>query len=141
MEKEIALLREVLSNLFQEELTIPTQNAFQLSSLRKDRSELMRQLSMQRKVRLSTTRQLEAHLFAQKEHKKRPLEDLLPFGNENSSEVLNLHEQMTALVKKMNLQKLRNQLLSQQVHYCPLPKAVFAKKKTALATYQKKPLS
>jgi hypothetical protein len=138
MEQEIVLLRELLTNLFQEEHSLANHDRATLVLLLSNRSELVNAIRINRKKRLGATRQLEQHLSLNKTGKKLPLEELLPQNHENTGKLLSLKDQMNELAKRTSLQRLRNEYLKQRLNTLPSICPPLPKKKSAIATEQLK---
>ena len=138
MQKEVGVLRELLANLFQEEVFLSQKDLRGIFIIQADRTHLLESLSTLRKQRLQLTKKIKELLVSKSSGKKLDLEHLLPSGNENTSQVLSLRDQMRALFEKMNDQKSRNHFLHRQKVYfkeCPSP---LLKKKSAIATFEQK---
>ena len=139
MQKEITVLRELLANLFQEEIFLSQKNSKGIYLIQEDRSNLLKTLSSLRKKRLILTKKIKELFITTRSKKKLDLEHLLPPEHENTSQVLSLRDQMRALFEKMNTQKMRNHHLHHEWAYIkeapsPAPK----KKKSAIATFEQK---
>lgn len=137
MQKEISVLRELLANLFQEEIFLSQRNSKGISLIQEDRSTLLKTLTALRKQRLAYTKQLKELSPSASSEKKLNLEKLLPSQHENTSQVLSLRDQMRALLEKMNAQKARNHHLLYEGAY--LEKRLELKpkkKKSAIATFE-----
>lgn len=112
MQKEVTLMRDLLTNLHQEELSLLMRDRTSWNQVMEERATLVRKLSSWRSTRIETTQKLhQLHLKAKADL---PLEELLPSEDENSCEVLTLRDQIAALTERMNRQNSRNQLLQQQ---------------------------
>lgn len=138
MQKEVAVLRELLANLFQEEIFLSQKDPKGIFLIQEDRAHLLKSLSALRKERLTLTKKIQTLLLKGRSGKKLDLEHLLPPGNENTSQVISLREQMRALFEKMHDQKERNLFLHRQRAYpqeCPCQQT---KKKSAIATFEEK---
>ncbi len=133
MKKEVATLRELLSNLLQEELFLAEQNKKGICLIREDRANILKMLSLDRKERLSATATIQKLVHAPSRGKKLPLHELLPKDDENTEQILNLHEQMRSLFEKLAEQKGRNVALDA---HPPMPSLKPKKKKSALATFE-----
>ena len=139
MQKEISVLRELLANLFQEEIFLSQKDTKGIFLIQEDRSNLLKTLSVLRKQRLVLTKHLKELLTSTRSGKKLDFEHLLPPEHENTSQVLSLRDQMRSLFEKMNTQKVRNHFLHHEWAYLkerPLLKP--KKKKSAIATFEQK---
>jgi hypothetical protein len=127
MQQEIETMREILANMHQEEVTLIQKDKHAWSQIMEERSHLLNQLNTIRKARLEATQKLESIAGG-------PLETALPFQDENSCETLFLHDQLLALIDRLNLQNSRNEALfhisNTQPHLLPEP----LKPKTSIAT-------
>jgi len=139
MQKELAILRELLSNLFQEEFFLNQGAAQGIRQILQDRSELRKALETTRKERLLVTTGLKKSLKVQSKGKKLELCFLLPDEDENSSEILSLREQKRTLLYKLHDQKMRNSHLSREGKILPKTQSAQRKKKSAVATYPNEP--
>lgn len=139
MQKEVAILRELLANLFQEEVFLSRKEPQNIFLIQEDRSTLLKTLSDLRKQRLVLTRKIQKLLFTKSLGKKLDLEQLLPDGDENTSQALSLREQMRTLFEKLGEQKERNHhLLQEGVYLNPTPALKPKKKKSEIATFEEK---
>jgi len=132
MKKEIDTMRQLLSNLHQEEMLIVQKETSYLNQLMEERGHLIEQLSYLREDRIAATGILEA---INNSYPNVPLEELLPLDNDNSCELLALRDQMLALLDRMNLQCSRNEMLTQLARHQAAPQPLPAKKaKISIAT-------
>ncbi len=139
MQQEVSVLRELLANLFQEEVFLSQKDPKRIYLIQEDRTALLKILGALRKERLITTKEIKTLFQAVSSGKKLQLEELLPQDDENSAQVISLRDQMHSLLEKMNDQKERNHHLHHEWTYLknqplPLPK----KKKSAIATFEEK---
>jgi len=133
MKREIDTMRELLGNLHQEEILILQKDMSYWNQLMEERAHLIGQLSDVRQNRISTTASLES--MAAPSQPNIPLEELVPYDNENSWELLALRDQMFALVDRMNLQCSRNEMLTQLAKHQPALQQLPEKKaKISIAT-------
>lgn len=141
LKKEIEIMREVLANLHQEELSLLESDALQWQKVMQDRSNFVMQLHNLRLERMTTTETLTklAVILGK--------EEILPTNEASSCEVLTQLDQLTALLERTNLQNCRNDALFDQVRqkeelplYCNYPHPLHTKKKrkTSVATYTRK---
>jgi hypothetical protein len=137
MQKEIELMREMLANLHQEELSLLMHDKANWSLLMQERSILIERLSALRLRRIEATKKIDMIASGEK---------FLSLGEEISSEIFTLRDQMMALIERTNLQSSQNETLYEQVGNLlgtpssmaerqgqPLPK-----KKASVATYNLK---
>lgn len=115
LQKEIFLMRELLANLHQEELSMMMQDHGTYSQLAKQKSDMMERLSHLRTHRERTAEKIFA--IAEKQKKDASWEDLLSEMGDASCEILNLRDQLMALTEKMNRQQSRNQHLTDHPDY------------------------
>ncbi|MBS3905035.1 MAG: hypothetical protein KGZ39_06895 [Simkania sp.] len=133
MKQEILAMREMLSNMHQEELSILAKDRNAWKQVMLERVTILSRLGELRAVRLEATQQLES-MTKQSSH-----------SNEDNCEILSMRDQLTALVEKMNQQNIRNQTLeasdtsSYPMFPNPLVEIKKRKPRTALATYPRHP--
>lgn len=143
MQKEISLMREILANLHEEELSLLANDKIGWARAMQMRSDMVVELCLLRKERNLILQQLEELTRKQLKQKGIPLslDDLLPIKEANSSEIRSLFDQMIALIERMNMQNARNDRLFYQTksekssRYCSGPAARTAKRKTTVTTY------
>lgn len=133
MQKEVGMMREILANMHQEELSLLLHDQRSWTQVMQDRSLMIERLSKFRLERLKVTETLEksaAYLL-------------------ESCEILTLRDQILALLDRMNSQHSRNEQLLEQTllhsrfdmpptSYCDprlKPLAQGAKRKASVATY------
>lgn len=131
LQKEVHLMRELLSNLHQE--TLDKEHSTQILQ---QRQSLLERLNQARELRLVATQKLE--ILIDPNNKGLKLEQILLLGDDQTAEVLSLNEQLDALTKKMNQQNIDNQSALKQGRRLLKPKSF--KKKTAVATQEKNTL-
>lgn len=138
LQKEIGIMRELLANLHEEELSLLERNISNWQKVMDQRSQLVMQLSIQRNRRLKALSKIEAIA------KKYQITDPFPAQDELSCETLSLIDQLVALVERLNMQNCRNDALFDQTKqqkdlplYCsyPLQQSQKAKRKNSIATY------
>ncbi len=113
MQNEVALTRNLLANLHQEELSLLMHDRHSWNQVLEERATILKRLAPCRQARMEAIKKLSGERV---EHLKEPaLEELLPLHDENSCEVLLLRDQIMALTDRMNRQSNRNQLLFQQI--------------------------
>ena len=113
MHKEISIMREILANMLQEELSIQLNDLGSLDQVMCERSSMVERLSTLRSARLQATKNLE-ELAASRGQERVP-----PFDDASNCEILLLSEQIMALTEKMNDQNCRNNLLTHQMKHMP----------------------
>lgn len=147
MQKEVTLMRDLLANLHQEELSLLMHDKTSWNQIMEERSKIVQKLGSWRELRMATMTKL-MHLFHERKKQEPPLEELLPPQDENTCEVLSLRDQIMALAEKMNSQNNRNQTLYRQVGQnldMPLPaqpqpaSASQKRRRTSVTTYHFKP--
>lgn len=146
MEKEISMMREILANMHQEELSLLTSDKTGWNLVMQKRFELVERLGSLRNARIEATQKIQKLASPDKKEADVPLDKLLPIENEESYEILMLRDQIMALTERMNFQNSRNENLFEQVKNKPLPpysmqpKAPLEPKKgkTSIATYDRK---
>lgn len=141
MQKEISLMRELLANLHQEELSLMLQDHGTYRLLMNQRSDMVEKLGHLRVFRTKTTEQIFDMLG--KKVTSADFEQILPDTEEISCEILNLRDQLMALTEKMNRQQSRNQHLTEHPEYLlslhhqekARQEQIRAKRKPIVATY------
>lgn len=147
MQKEVNLMRELLANLHQEELSLLMNDASGWQKVMNERSEMILRMSHLRKQRDQIALQFKENA----KHKSKKLFEILKAGDEVSGEILSLLDQILALTERTNLQNCRNDFLFHQELmpkntplHCPYPPPFLksaparAARKTQLATYPRK---
>jgi hypothetical protein len=137
MQKEVSLMREILANMHEEELSLLAGNKGQWELTMQQRSDMIADLGNIRKERIITGQKTTSSSM-------QTLEKLLPVAETLSSEILSLLDQIMALVDRMNLQNARNDSLFYQAKNlqelplrCPYPPPQLqprARRKTAVMT-------
>ncbi|MES2345275.1 MAG: hypothetical protein V4494_04995 [Chlamydiota bacterium] len=132
MQKEVNMMREILSNMHREELSLQFNDKTSWEHVMIERAEMIDRLSMLRKTRMLHTEQFEKEA---------------PYADNESVEILSLRDQIVALAERMNLIKCRNEYLSQHIviqqgapsrTIQPAREAQRLKRKTSIATYPPK---
>lgn len=123
MQQEIHLMRELLANMHQEELILQHQDKGTWDRIMNERAGMIERLGSLREERLHASKQFEKHAA---------IED------SDTIEIFSLRDQLMALAERMNALKCQNEHLSQQSSYMPLPQAQKAKRKSSVATYERK---
>lgn len=142
LQKEIFLMRELLANLHQEELSLMLQDNGTYRQLMSQRSDMVEKLSRLRIFRTKTTQQIFALLG--KKTTGSDFELIFPDTKEISCELLNLRDQLMALTERMNRQQTRNQHLTDHPEYLlslhhqekARQEQIRPKRKPIVATYQ-----
>jgi hypothetical protein len=139
LQKEIHLMRELLTNLRQEEVSLMLHDLGNLNLILQQRSQMLEKLSSIRLHRQETTEKIEK--IASIEHKKPSLDEILPPTEEISTEILSLSDQLMALTERMNRQHTQNQRLEEHGDHCQYPQLqpspqIRPKRKASVATYQ-----
>ncbi len=115
MQREIGIMREILGNMLQEELSLQLSDNNGLDQIRMERSLMVERLGVLRLARLHAAKKFEELTAAQEKEKALSVDA-------SSCEILSLGEQILALTEKMNTQNCRNNLLFHQMkHLQPLP--------------------
>lgn len=126
MKRELETLRQLLDNLHLEEQFILKGEKKYWFSMLEERTHLKKQLDLLHQDKHYVTKKLETLT----QQANAALESLLPAQDTNSWEILSMRDQMHTLLERMNLQKSRNEMLTnlvpQQVHK--------EKKKISIAT-------
>jgi hypothetical protein len=133
LQKEVSMMRELLANMHQEELSLLLNDHGTLSQLLHERTLLVDRLSSLRTTRLNTAEKIEKITGTQSPEQMFPLEE------ESSMEILSLRDQLMALTEQMNRQKNQNQYLTDHPAEAKLAapqNATRAKRKASVATYQ-----
>lgn len=121
MQREVYLMRELLSNMHQEEISLMLHDGGSLQQILQQRSFLLEELSSLRLNKLETLNQIE-HITP---YLSTPLE------------ISSLGDQVTALNEKVHRQTTTNQrLTSHPERYYHLSETARPKKKVAVATLQ-----
>lgn len=135
LKKEIELMREVLANLHEEELSLLERDLKKWATIMDTRSELVMQLLSLRQKKTVTITTLEklALLLSKKE--------ILPAQEESSCEILSQLDQLLALLERTNLQNCRNDALFDQAKkkeelplYCSYPHPLHQPKRASKKT-------
>ena len=142
MQQEISLMRELLANLHQEELSLMLQDQGTHQQLVLQRTCMIEKLGHLRLCRNQTTEQIFELVGKQKTCSD--FEQILPDTDETSCEILSLRDQLMALTEKMNRQQSRNQHLNEHPEYLlslqhqekARQEQLRAKRKPTVATYQ-----
>ena len=141
LEKEIRLMREVLTTLHQEELALLEHEMRRWKKEIRHLSDLIVDLKGLREKRIAATKELT--LLRDQLNR----EELFPAEEESSCEILSKLDQIMALISRINLQNCRNGALFEQVkksNHAPLsclyphPLHQPKRKKTSVATCSKK---
>lgn len=119
MRKEIDLMREILSNMMQEEVSLLSQNKTSWEDLMQSRFYLIEQIKVFRQDRINATNKL---LTLSDET---TFEKILSDEEEITCEVVFLLDQLITLSEKINSQNIRNQMLSKNdQHFIAIPYSI-----------------
>jgi hypothetical protein len=119
MTKEIDLMREILSNMIQEEHSLLNQNKSHWEGLMQGRFQLIEQVKIFRQDRLNATNKL-ISLSDEKTFEK-----ILSDGEDIACDVIFLLDQLISLSEKINTQNSRNQVLSKESqHFIAIPLSI-----------------
>lgn len=119
MGNEIGAMREILSNMLQEEMSLLAKDRASWEQLMESRFHLIQQIKAFRDDRAKSAQKL-ASLSDEK-----TFENLLSKEEGISCEISLLLDQLMALSQKINLQHLRNQsLLENPQHFIAIPSSV-----------------
>jgi hypothetical protein len=130
MKQEIAMMREVLANMHQEELTLQLYDQRTWTQILQDRGAMIKRLGHLRQERIHATEELNA---------VSSLDHALAEGDDEACEILSMRDQLMALIERINAQQSKNQVLYERgikrgaapsMQPAPRPK-----KKGLLATY------
>jgi flagellar biosynthesis/type III secretory pathway chaperone len=147
MQKEIDVMREILANMHQEEMSIVRHDKLAWDQIMRDRFLMIQRLSIFRTARMEATQKLETLASLDHQGKKVTIEQILPPSNEDSCEILLLLDQILALTVRMNRQNSRNETLFEQsqhsvenplsLHYADPASKISTehKRKNSVATY------
>lgn len=130
LEKEIHLMREILANLHEEELSLLESDFTRFHAILAERSEYIVKIRDQRKKRMDSTAALVKVAVEQQQR------ELLPTEEASSCEVLTKLDQLIALSERINLQNCRNNALFDQAKHdrvlplqCAYPHPIHARSK------------
>lgn len=132
LQKEIYMMRELLANMYKEELSIQCQDKGGWEQVMLERAHMLARLGTIRQERLSATAEFE---------KKKEITEL------DTIELFSLRDQLFALAERMNFIQSRNTYLSEHLpfkeggvsHYPrSLPHMERPKRKSSVATYPPK---
>ena len=133
LQKEVSLMRELLANMHQEELSLILNDQGSLTQLLQQRTVLVDHLSALRATRLETMDWIEKMAGAN------TTDQMFPIAEESTMEIMSLRDQLTALTDQMNRQQSQNQYLIDHPAEAKLhapQNAPRAKRKASVATYQ-----
>lgn len=112
LKKEIELVREILGNLHQEELSLLVNDRTTLNQVIQERAHLSARLNNEQATRQQVTEKLQAVTCPHETSTQIPLNELLQYQEALDCESILLHDQMVTLYQRMHLQNNRNKLLS-----------------------------
>ncbi len=119
MRKEIDLMREILSNMMQEEISLLNQDKSSWEDLMQGRFYLIEQVKVFRQDRINATNKL---LILSDET---TFEKILAEEDEIACEIVFLLDQLITLSEKINSQNLRNQTVSKNdEHFIAIPYSI-----------------
>jgi len=128
LQREISLMREILSNLHEEELALLSRDLKGWDRVMANRSDMVAELHLLRIKRLEATAVLQGKAPETKPLSEIPLDQLIPLEDESSCELFTLLDQLIALMDRLNLQNCRNDQLFDQTKqikelplYCSYP--------------------
>lgn len=146
LQKEVALMREVLANFHQEEFSLLMNEKETWARVIEQRSDMVVTLIQLRRQRSMATHALQE--LAKEKLKKTSISFQELFAQEDiiSGEILSLLDQILALIQKLNQQNCRNDFLFYEVRHsnelplhCPYPQPLPAtqpkRAKITVATY------
>jgi hypothetical protein len=136
LQKEVHIMRELLANMHQEELSLLLNDQGSLNELLEQRSRIIERLSTLRLSRIAATEKIEK--IISKENTP-TTERILPPDEDTSTEILSLRDQLMALTEQMNRQQSQNQYLTEHPDHtriAPRESPQRAKRKASVATYQ-----
>lgn len=136
LQKEVSMMRELLANMHQEELSLLLNDQGTLHELREQRCAIVERLNVFRSSRIDATEKIE-RIVARDTSPTTEL--VLPPEEEISTQILSLRDQLMALTEQMNRQQTQNQYLTEHPDHTravasqtmPRPK-----RKASVATYQ-----
>ena len=136
LEREIFLLREILTNMLHEEAALLLGNFEGRKQILHLRAYLLSRLNELRTIRIGAVNAIESEF-------NKKMDEILSGTTEDFSDILSIGDQLAALLQKLNSQNHRNQQLLRQVgpqyelpffHY---PAQEKKKKKSSIATCPK----
>lgn len=136
LKKEVSMMRELLANMHQEEVSLLINDQGSVHELLQQRCIIVERLGALRTARLETTNKIEK--IASKEGAP-TLQNIFPLEEEISTEIFSLRDQLMALTEQMNRQQTHNKHLTDHPEYIHsyIQQAVpRAKRKASVATYQ-----
>ncbi len=131
MKKEVGVMREILSNMHQEEAQRLFGDQRSLDQLLQERIPLIKRLGELRQMEFEATCKLENFIPLSKN-----VEQFLALDDEHYSEIMLMRDQISALAERIDFQKQRNQALPREVALNPLP-AYNRQKKVGIITCER----
>jgi uncharacterized protein YjfI (DUF2170 family) len=119
MQKEISIMRELLANMHQEELSLLMCDKEALNLVLQERSLMVQRLSVLRSSRIEATQKFKQIALSLQKIVPLSEEGFLPCSEEESCELLSLRDQLMALIERMNVQQARNEILAEQMQHRP----------------------
>lgn len=136
LRKEVNIMRELLANMHQEELSLLLNDQGSLHELLDLRSSIMDRLSALRADRIEIADKIEKIAASH----SRSFQEITPDIDEDTcTQILSLKDQLIALTEQMNRQRSQNQYLIDHPDHTQIlaaQSAPRAKKKASVATYQ-----
>lgn len=118
LQKEIHLMREILANMHEEELSLLLNDKGSWNQVMQNRFNLIERLSVLRQDRILATQKVESLAKSLTNTPlPLPLEKILPMDDVTSCEILSLRDQLFALIERMNKQNGRNDYLFYHVEH------------------------
>lgn len=136
LQKEVNIMRELLANMHQEELSLLLNDQGSLHELLEQRFTIIERLSTLRATRIEATEKIEKILVL---NNLSSTEQILPAEEVTSTQILSLRDQLMALTEQMNRQQSQNQYLIEHPDHTRMmasQNAPRAKRKASVATYQ-----
>jgi len=136
LQKEVYIMRELLANMDQEELSLLLNDQGSINELLEQRSRIIERLSSFRLCRIDATEKIEKIIA---KGNVPTTERILPSEEDTSTEILSLRDQLMALTEQMNRQQTQNQYLIEHPDHtriAPRESVQRAKRKASVATYQ-----
>lgn len=131
LQRELFLVRELLSSLHQEELSLILKDMGTYRRLIQSRIEMQDRLVHLKEMKEITTKQL--HTILDKPQESLDLEQILPDNDPIRWEILSLRDQLALLTDRMSRQQMRNQYLIDHPETVPITRP---KRQAVITTYQ-----
>lgn len=111
LQKEVHIMRDVLANLHQEELSLMMRDQSCWNQLMQERAVMLERLDTWRNMRIQATKKLMEASGRKNLIHEFPVEELFSKEDDSACEILSLRDQLLALIQRMNLQNSHNQNL------------------------------